>query len=261
MNLLRALLLSSLILISCCNNQPKEERIIIFLDVSRSNDDSEFNHNLKMIEQLFNEFKGPGIFKVYPILNNASLPQIDRVKLSAMGPFSGSKDTEKQNAKKKDEWLELKQNIEESYKSYQESDNKMQSCIIQTLETAYEQVKDNKDNYKSYVFYITDILEDCDRPQAPTGGISLEGNNLMKKDTVLARLDKYYHPDFNLASVLGNRLYFITASDYGKKVKTWPLHDLKYFWRYGVLSKLGYTEAEARDIYINPDLPDKLFMD
>lgn len=257
MKLLRVLFL--LFIVAGCSC--KENRVIIFLDVSKSRDTTDFHDNLKKINQLFNEFERPGIFKVYPVSNTASLPLIGKEELSAGNPFGNKKDIKAKKTEQEKKWQNLKIEIIEAYENYQKTDTKKKSCIIQTLETAYEQIKDSNEDYNNYVFYFTDLLEDCDRSQAPTGGISLEGRNFMKKDTALARLNKYYQPDFNLASVLGNRLYFITASDYGKKVKTLPSHDLKYFWRQGVLSKLGYTKTEARNIYINPDLPDKLFVD
>ena len=132
------------------------------------------------------------------------------------------------------------------------------SCIMETLETSYEFFK-NKNGTNNYLFYFSDMLEDCDDENSPVGGIHFckHRYQLPDENRIGDKIDSLYDPGFNLYRLLGKNIYFIITSNYPSEDKCLSLSDNRDIWLNHVLNRMGYSEGNKSSVHFVQSIPAK----
>lgn len=130
------------------------------------------------------------------------------------------------------------------------------SCIISTLETAYNFFKDkNKKGYKFELVYFSDMIEQC--PNSQAGSIYIcSKRKTPNKEAIISQIEKNYNPSFDLKSLLDNNISMIITTGIMGDDKCLLSHEQKEVWQV-VFSKVGYTKLDFNSFHFRQGLPDK----
>lgn len=148
--------------------------------------------------------------------------------------------------------------IFEKYKVVNSADvSRPSSCIISTLETAYNFFKDkNNDEYTPELIYFSDMIEQCANSQA--GAIYICGSKYdPNKNKIINQLDEKYKPSFNLKSLIKNNISMIVTTGLIGSEKCLRSDEQREIWS-KVFSKVGYSDADFNTFHFRQGLPDRL---
>jgi hypothetical protein len=146
--------------------------------------------------------------------------------------------------------------IYDKYKQVNSTKSTQQaSCIIGTLETAYNYFKD-KNGYRYELIYFSDMIEQCSNSQA--GSIYICGDKYIpNKSKIIKQIDEKYKPNFNLKSLIGNNVSMVITTSLIGDTKCLRSDEQREVWS-KIFNKVGYTDEDFKTFHFRQGLPDRL---
>ncbi len=241
------------------NKTKQSEKIhaLIFCDLTSSVDSVLIKEVAgKAFELIYNLPQGSKI-EAYPIDDNT----YSDVIFSCEIPMKESKlsiDENRFNDQLKSLATKFGTSIFEKYKVINSTDvTRQSSCIIATLETAYNFFKDkNKDEFRFELIYFSDMIEQCANSQA--GAIYICGSKFNpNKNKIINQVEEKYKPNFNLKSLIDNNVSMIVTTGLIGDEKCLRSDEQREIWS-KVFSKVGYSDADFKAFHFRQGLPDRL---
>jgi len=130
------------------------------------------------------------------------------------------------------------------------------SCIISSLETAYNFFKDkDKNTYRFELIYFSDMIEQCSNSQA--GSIFIcSDRHIPNKESIIAQIEKKYNPNMNLKSLIDNNISMIITTGIMGDSKCLRSDEQKEIWQ-KIFSKVGYSQSDFASFHFRQGLPDR----
>ena len=126
-----------------------------------------------------------------------------------------------------------------------------QSCIINTLRTAYNKfMGTDTSRSECSLYYFSDLIEQCDGKNSDAGKLYFCSSTMYPDfETLQSQIKESYNPkDINLKKYTGNRIYFVRSTEgegQGRCISESQLNELWYL----VLEKVGYSRADLIYFY------------
>lgn len=130
------------------------------------------------------------------------------------------------------------------------------SCIINTLESAYDFFKSkDKNKYNFRLIYFSDMVEQCKENSI----FICSSGKLPNKEIILKRIESTFNPTYNLKELIGNNVSIIITSNIldDPKQKCLSISDQKEVWS-KIFSKIGYTKEDFDFFNFTQEIPDNL---
>lgn len=236
---------------------PKKTYALIFCDLTSSVDSVLIKEVAGKAFELVHSLPQGSRLEAYPIDDNTYSDPIFSCEI----PVQKSKlsiDRNRFNDQLKSLATKFGTSIFEKYKVVNSTvATRQSSCIITSIETAYNFFKDkNKDEFRFELIYFSDMIEQCANSQA--GAIYICGNKYNpNKDKIIQQIDEKYKPNFNLKSLINNNVSMIITTGLIGDQKCLRSDEQREIWS-KIFSKVGYSDSDFMTFHFRQGLPDRL---
>lgn len=246
-----------LIIIFGCNEHQKDTSVvasvIMIVDMTSSLDSLSMDRQARKVERFVNTLPYGSNLVVYPVSGNTSSESIFDYRLPLLNTTITHKKRAIDNKIKKaaDSLRKIIVTMYDENKKLQKGE--FQSCIISSLEMSYEILKSRKDTISTHLIYFSDMVEQCSSSRS--GKMYMcSSSKIPDYEEIEKQVTEQYGPDFNLESLIGDKISFVTTSSKTNESPCLPAHKRKEIWK-KILKKVGFSDIQLSGVHFNQELP------
>ncbi|WP_461302469.1 hypothetical protein [Aureisphaera sp.] len=246
-----------LVLYVSCEESKKDDhipvKVIAFCDMTSSLDSLSIYDESNKVVKFINALPWGSELTVYPINDNTFSNNFFHYEIPQCNTNIERKIKELEDQRSKFADSLGRYIVENHDRTIEVSVDEFRSCIVSSLETAYQLLKTLNNRGNIRLVFFSDMIEQC--PISSYGKMYMCSNNVEpKKEKLIKQIEDNYTPNFNLKNLIDNRISIVISTNKRRQENCLQEYERKALWQ-KIFEKIGYSKEDFESFHYNQELP------